>query len=186
MCDSARRLPRAERAKFYCGILRVCREATVQASMSDDDIRKAVAALSSKSVAAEEAAWAQLRELGEQVLPFFEEVFASTKRLEGRRSIAFHSMRYARKSDIAFRIGLAAIEDRSSVVRYRGCCILAYSLRADALPHLKKLLAHSDNKTREDATAAIDAIEHGNHHLFVDRSHSGQSFWEVNPGDIQR
>jgi hypothetical protein len=41
------------------------------------------------------------------------------------------------------------------------------------------LLGHSDAKTVEDAKAAIDAIQNGNHHNFVDRGHSGRIFWEV-------
>jgi hypothetical protein len=68
-------------------------------------------------------------------------------------------------------------------VRYRGCCILAYSLRRDAVPALQQLLSHSDTKTADDAMAAIDAIKHRNHHYFVDRDHSGRMFWEVQPGD---
>jgi hypothetical protein len=46
------------------------------------------------------------------------------------------------------------------------------------------LLRHSDADTVADAKAAIDAIRSRNHHYFVDRSHSGRSFWEVNSGDI--
>lgn len=37
--------------------------------------------------------------------------------------------------------------------------------------------------TAEDAAAAIDAIERQNHHLFVDRDHSGRVRWSVNPDD---
>jgi len=56
-------------------------------------------------------------------------------------------------------------------------------LRADGIPHLKELLKHSDAKTVEDAAAAIDAIKSKNHHYFGERSHSGMSFWTVNPED---
>jgi hypothetical protein len=38
-------------------------------------------------------------------------------------------------------------------------------------------------RTVEDARAAIDAIARKNHHYFVDRTHSGRSFWVVNPED---
>jgi hypothetical protein len=45
------------------------------------------------------------------------------------------------------------------------------------------LLQHTDARTREDATRALDAIHHQNHHYFVDRAHSGRSFWVVNETD---
>jgi hypothetical protein len=61
---------------------------------------------------------------------------------------------------------------------------VAYSQRPEALSHLKVLLAHPDARTVEDAKAAIDAISSRNHHYFVDRGHSGRSFWQVNEGDV--
>jgi hypothetical protein len=147
--------------------------------MNDHEIRALVAAFDAKDSATRDAAWQQLRDLGDRVLPFFEEFFPRASRLEARRDMAFHSIRYARASEIAFRIGLAAIADRSSIVRYRGCCVLAYSLRREALPALQRLLTHSDARTIEDARAAMDAIQSGNHHYFVDRQHTGQMIWEV-------
>jgi hypothetical protein len=71
------------------------------------------------------------------------------------------------------------------MVRYRACGLCAYSLRQEALPSLQSLLSHKDGKTVEDAVAAIEAIEQQNHHLFVDRTHSGRSFWIVNESDQQ-
>ncbi|HBI44036.1 MAG TPA: hypothetical protein DDY78_14470 [Planctomycetales bacterium] len=152
--------------------------------MEDDEIRVLVASFDTKDKAARHAAWQQLRDLGDRVLAFFEEFFPFAKRHEARRDMAFHSIRYARTNNIAFRIGLAAIADRSSIVRYRGCCILAYSLSRDAVPALEGLLGHSDKKTAEDARAVIDAIQNRNHHYFIDRKHSGQMFWEVRKGDV--
>ena len=60
---------------------------------------------------------------------------------------------------------------------------LAYALRADALPALEALRQHADARTREDADRAIDAIRNQKHHYFVDRDHSGRSFWVVNEAD---
>jgi hypothetical protein len=154
--------------------------------MNDDEIRSLVSTFDTKDNALRETIWQQLKPLGERFLPFFKELFPLARRSEARRDIAFHSIRFARVSDSAFRIGLAAIADRSSIVRYRGCCVLAYSLRQEALPQLQALTSHADLKTVDDARAAIDAIEHRNHHLFIDRSHSGRSFWTVNPEDDKR
>lgn len=57
--------------------------------------------------------------------------------------------------------------------------------RTEAIPHLQPLLAHSDQRTVEDAAAATAALVSQNHHRFVDRSNSGRAFWVVNPGDRQ-
>jgi hypothetical protein len=154
--------------------------------MEDETIRALVASFDTRDSAVRDAAWEQLRGLGERVIPFFEDFFPRAKRLEARRDIAFHCIQYARTSESAFRIGVAAIGDRSTVVRYRGCCILAYSQRRDALPTLQALLGHSDVKTADDAKAAIDAIRSRNHHYFIDRGHSGRMFWQVHPSDTMR
>jgi HEAT repeat protein len=151
--------------------------------MQDQEIRDLVASMDTKDNAARENIWLKLRDLGNQIAPFFEEFFPQAKKLEARRDMAFHCIRFARESESAYRIGLLAITDKSTIVRYRGCCILAYSLRRDALPALQSLLNHTDSKTVEDARAAIDAIKSGNHHYFVDRDHSGKVRWQVNSDD---
>jgi hypothetical protein len=111
------------------------------------------------------------------------EIYPNIRKLEGRRAVVFHAIRHARTTEAAFQLGVAALNDRASIVRYRACCILAYSLRRDAIPYLEKMLAHKDGKTAADALAAIDAIKCQNHHYFVDRDHSGRQFWRVNDGD---
>jgi hypothetical protein len=85
--------------------------------------------------------------------------------------------KFSRENDTAFRMGLAAAHDRAYDVRYYGCALLAYSLRADALPTLAALLKHADRRTVEDARAAIDPIESKNHNYFKDRDHSGKILW---------
>ena len=85
-------------------------------------------------------------------------------------------------SEAAFRLGLAACGDKATLVRYRACGLLAYSLRADALPTLEAMLRHRDRRTAEDAAAAIDAIRSRNHHYFIDREHTGRIFWQVGDG----
>jgi len=97
--------------------------------------------------------------------------------------MVFYSVRYARIEEGAFRLGIRALNDRATLVRYRACGLLAYSLRRDALPSLRKALEHPDPKTTEDAAAAIRAIEARNHHLFRDRDGSGHVRWIVNPED---
>jgi len=147
------------------------------------EIRAVVQRLNSTTVVGEEEAWNELRGLGEVVVPYLREAYPTFKRWQGRVSLVFHSIRYSRVSEDAFQLGLEASGDRVTVVRYRACGLLAYSLREDALFQLNQLLHHEDAKTVADARAAITAIKKRNHHLFVDRDGSGRSFWVVNEGD---
>jgi hypothetical protein len=148
------------------------------------EIRAHVGRLDTASVPQEQAAWAGLRDLGVAVVPYLAEAYGSFKKWQGRVSAVFHSIRYARVSEDAFRLGVGALSDKSTHVRHRACGLLAYSLRTDAIPHLEPLLRHADARTAADAKAAIDAIRRRNHHYFVDRDHSGRSRWQVNEGDV--
>jgi hypothetical protein len=151
--------------------------------MNDAEIRRLVANLDVARTSEEDAAWEKLRPLGSKVLPFFVEYYPKMKKWQGRVSLVFHSISFARDHDDAFSLGIKATGDKSTVVRYRACMLLAYSLRKDALPYLQALLSHTDRKTAEDAKAAIDAIENNNHNYFIDREHSGQMFWKVGGDD---
>jgi hypothetical protein len=151
--------------------------------MNEDEIRGLVARLDIANPADEQAAWDALKGMGDAVVPWLADFFPRARRWQQRVALVFHSIRYARTSEAAVQLGLAALSDKSYMVRYRACGLLAYSLRRDALPALQKLATHSDARTVEDARAAIDAITRKNHHYFVDRTHSGRSFWVVNPED---
>jgi hypothetical protein len=153
--------------------------------MTPAEIRALVRRLDATSARAEEEAWAQLRGLGVSIVPYLLEAYPVFRKANGRVSLVFHSIRYARTSDEAFRLGVQALSDKATLVRYRACGLLAYSQRPDAVPHLKALLTHADAHTVEDARAAIDAIASRNHHYFVDRGHSGRSFWQVDEGDVR-
>jgi hypothetical protein len=152
--------------------------------MTPVEIREHVDRLDTTSVPQEGEAWERLRPLGVAVVPHLAEAYRSFRKWQGRASLVFHSIRYARMSDDAFRLGLEALSDRSAHVRHRACGLLAYSLRSEAVPHLEPLLRHPDSRTVEDARAAIEAIRHRNHHYFVDRDHSGRARWQVNEGDV--
>lgn len=153
--------------------------------METTELEILVGHLDTKNTSAAEAAWEQLRHLGEAVVPFLLAFYPRARTWQGRTALVFHAIRHARTSKAAFELGERALTDRSYMVRYRACSLLAYSLRRDALPLLRPLTAHADHRTREDATAAIDAIKQSNHHYFVDRDHSDRSFWMVNDSDGQ-
>ena len=145
-------------------------------------IRELVGVVASASPEAE-AAWQELKALGPEVVPFLAEAFPNSRKWQGRVALVFHCVRYARTVRAALELGLHALGDKSYMVRYRACGLVANSLDREALPALRVLLAHADHRTAEDAAAALSAIENQNHHLFVDRSRSGSSFWVVNPED---
>ena len=149
------------------------------------EIRRLVAEIATNSPSAE-MNWQTLRALGPDVAPYLLEAYPRAKRWQGRTGLVFHAIRFARESEAAYALGCQALADKSYIVRYRACMVLAYSLRMDAIPALAVLLQHVDSRTREDAARAIDAIQHQNHHYFVDTQHSGRSFWVVNETDRSR
>jgi hypothetical protein len=151
--------------------------------MEAETVRRLVGMLDTSRGADSEAAWQELRELGSDVVPWLLQAFPGFRTWQGRTALVFHAIRYARTSEEAFQLGVLGCRDRSYMVRYRACGLLAYSQRADAKPFLEALLSHRDVRTVEDARAAIDAIRSRNHHRFVDRDRSGRTFWHVNEGD---
>jgi hypothetical protein len=120
----------------------------------------------------------------ESLIPLLAKAYPRIRRFSGRACILFWLLRYARTRQDVVSLALSALTDRSFVVREYACSILAYSLRPEAIPQLTSLLAHPDLKTRASALAAIDAISSTNHHYYIDRSHSGSTFWGVNPGGV--
>jgi hypothetical protein len=146
---------------------------------TSDLIEELVAKLDTKRSTEEQVAWEGLKPFGDAVVPYLAAAYTSARTWQGRTALVFHSIRYARTHDAAFELGCRALSDRSYMVRYRACMVLAYSLRPRALPALRDLLKHDDARTREDAAAAVDAIQNQNHHFFVDRAHSGKVTWDV-------
>lgn len=151
--------------------------------MTAEEIRALVSRMDTTQAADGDQAWERLRPLGAAVVPYLREAFPHFRKSAGRAALLFHAIRYARESEEAFQMAVAALADKATLVRYRACSVLAYSLRKDALAHLKPLLQHADARTLADAKAAMDAIAARNHHYFVDRNRTGRSFWHVNEGD---
>jgi len=131
-----------------------------------------------------EAAWAQLRPLGYAVVAHLLAAYARFRTWQGRTALVYYAARYARLSDDAVPLGLLALADKSYMVRYRACGLLAYALQEENLPALRRV-EQQDLKPliRQSAQAACNAILARNHNLFIDHSLSGRSNWIVNPGD---
>jgi HEAT repeat protein len=92
-------------------------------------------------------------------------------------NIMYRLVSYSRTRPSVVALGIFALTDKSRIVRYHACAALAYSLQLSALIPLQELLSHPDKETRQDAAAAIDAIQSKNHHYFADRNHSEKVFW---------
>lgn len=127
-----------------------------------------------------EAAWEKVKASGIDIPLYFLGAYPRFKKWQGRRDLVYHCIRFARSSEQAFRLGSAAINDKATLVRYRAACLLAYSLRQDAIPILQDAARLHDEATRKDCERAIQAIEKQDHHLFM--AHQAAT-WIVNPGD---
>lgn len=147
--------------------------------MDKDELNRLLSALDETNP---DQNWAAIRELehsGVNIPRVLLEHYRASRSWRGRVSCVFFCIPYARKSDDAVQLGTEALKDKSKVVRHRACSLLAYSLRDDTVSNLRQLLVHDDPSTVDDARAAIDAIEHRNHHFFLDRSHNGKMTWTV-------
>jgi hypothetical protein len=129
---------------------------------------------SAKGVIKEDAAWTALRPLGSAVLPFLIDALPGTRRWQGREAIVRYALKFARTDPLAVVLARQALNDKSQWVRYRACELLACAISQDDLDRLKQLLSHPNQDTVADARAAIDAIQHNNHHYFIDREHTGR------------
>jgi len=119
--------------------------------------------------------------LGSEMPSWLLKKYRESKKSEPRYWCVYFSIPYARVSRDAFLLGIEALSDRSRRVRHSGCLLLAYSLNEEALPFLTQLCAHKDEKSSNDAKAAIDAILNKNHNYFVDRNHSGNITLTIDP-----
>lgn len=146
--------------------------------MQDQRVERLVQAFSTSLRPEIDAAWMVAGSMGDDLLPLLAEAFPRIRKWEGRASIMRYVGKFSRENDVAFRMGIIAVQDRAYDVRHYGCALLAYSLRAEALPTLATLLRHADRRTVEDAKAAIDAVKSKNHYFFRDRDHSGRVRWE--------
>ncbi|GAA4642729.1 hypothetical protein GCM10023115_07230 [Pontixanthobacter gangjinensis] len=155
--------------------------------MRREQISAAVAALDVREVESQEMAWAQLRPLGFGVVPYLLDAYSTFRTWQGRCALMYYSTRYSRQSPSALGLGLLGLSDRSYMVRYRACGLLAYALNKEAVPALEQLAeCEGRDLVLTSAKAAMNAIKAGNHNLFVDQRLSGQSSWTVNPGDAQQ
>jgi hypothetical protein len=102
------------------------------------------------------------------------ELYNQSARAEPRASALYHSFGAAKENSYTKELGLRAVLDRSKIVRYRACQLLAYSQDQSLLPEMYRLLESIPSQSKADFSAAIDAIELQNHNYFLDREHTGR------------
>jgi hypothetical protein len=122
-----------------------------------------------------------LANLGDAFPKLLLEKYRTAKKFGDRASCVYHATKYAKSNEAAYTLGIEALRDRSKVVRYRACRLLAVAQREEAIGSLERLLF--DPISGSDAKAAIDAIRRRNLHYFVDRDHSGKIFLKIGTVD---
>jgi hypothetical protein len=148
----------------------------VSLMLTNNEIRTLCRQFDTRNFVEIENVWQKLKPEGERIVPFLIEAYGYLNKWQGRVTCVFHLIKYVRTRPEVVLLGIGALKDRATLVRYRACMLLAESQDIEAIPYLKKLLDHSDVKTAEDAAAAIDAIKNRNRHYFIDRAHTGQMF----------
>ena len=145
----------------------------------NDEIWALILKLDSSDTNRQEMLWDEIKKQEIDIPFYFNKAYDYFKKWQGRVFLVFHCIKYARQNEYAFQLGVKGLSDKATLVRYRATCILAYSLRSDAIPHLKNNLNHIDKETAKDCERAIRAINNKNHHIFME----GRGIWIVNPED---
>jgi HEAT repeat protein len=118
-----------------------------------------------------------------RLAPQLVRAFPRLTKSAARVMVMFWLCKLSRQIPEVVDLAVTALSDEEYFVRRHACAALAYSLRRDALPALRKLRTHPDRQTREDAAAAIDAITQQNQDYWYDRDHDGNIHWGLHPGD---
>lgn len=140
--------------------------------MDEESLQQLLAKLDGRGSDEEYDALDALRKEANDLPKLLLERYRVARKWGERASCVYHSVKYAKTNNSAFQIGIEAIRDKSAKVRYRACMLLAVAQRQEALASLEELLKNPASK--EDAAAAIDAINGKNQDLFVDRKHTGK------------
>lgn len=118
-------------------------------------------------------------QLGSEFPRMLFEHYKLSRNWRTRASCVYHCFVFASTSEVARQLAIAALNDKSRVVRYRACQLLAYSQDMKLLPLLSTKLAEISPDSKDDLLAVVDAIQNQNQNYFVDRSHTGKITMKV-------
>jgi hypothetical protein len=148
----------------------------------DHQIMELVKRLDTSKTLEQDEIWFEIKKKEIDVPYYFLNAYPLFKKWQGRIHLVFSCIKHARISENAFQLGILALNDKASLVRYRAAALLAYSLREDAIPYLQKNLLHKDLQTAKDSERAIQAIQQKNHHIFMKNR---ADRWIVNEEDAE-
>ena len=124
--------------------------------MDDEKLQKYLAYLDGRSPGSEYQAIAKLEEQGADIPKLLTKRYKVSRRWSDRALCIFHCIEYAKSNDVAYQLGIMALQDRSRTVRRRACALLSVAQNQEAIEHLEKLLL--DETLQGDALAAINAL----------------------------
>ncbi len=140
--------------------------------MNSEEVSKYLDQLDGRTPREEKDAIEKLEALGIDIPSLLHKKYKISRRWLDRASCVYHCIRYAKTNEYAYQLGISALQDKSKTVRHRACMLLSVAQKQEAVEHLENLL--SDEASKNDAIAAIDALRNHNQDYFVDRQHSGK------------
>ncbi len=129
--------------------------------MRDNEAKRILAFLEGRTPKNQQAAIEALEARGADVPNLLLQKYRVSRRWSDRATCVDHCSRYASESADAIALGIAALDDRSRLVRQKACFLLARSRNAQAIEHLRRLL--SNPASAADAQAAIDTLANLDH-----------------------
>jgi hypothetical protein len=120
---------------------------------------------------------------GASYVDVLKELYHSSKSRKIRAACIYYCFGQAKSNKSATSLALEALADKSKIVRFRACQLLAYSLNQDILPQLKLTRSTISKDSVEDVDAVVDAIQSQNQNFFRDRTHSGKIFMTLRESD---
>jgi len=86
--------------------------------MQDQRVERLVQAFSTSLREEIDAAWVVADSMGDDLLPLLAEAFPRIRKSEGRASVMRYVGKFSRESEVAFRMGAVAVQDRAYAVRH--------------------------------------------------------------------
>lgn len=113
---------------------------------------------------------------GEKLSYHLLELYKVSSKKNIRASCVYYCFDLAKTSADAKKLALLALADKSQIVRYRACQLLAYSQDKSLLKAMDLARKNISKNSVSDLDAAMDAIASQNQHYFRDRQHTGRIF----------
>ena len=140
-------------------------------------VQELLAILDGKGSEKEYAAISELSALsGEKFSCHLLEFYKVSSKRNIRATCVYFCFDLAKTSADAKKLGLLALADKSQLVRYRACQLLAFSQDKSLLKAMELARENISKNSISDLDAAMDAIASQNQHYFKDRQHTGKIF----------